>query len=252
MNLSIVIRCGTDERVANCLQSIKGMVEKIVVTNKKSTRIRQIATGHGARILEAYGKNVAEMQNIGISAAQNDFVLLIDSDCAFSENCISTMYRVLKQSPKSIVRGNLKFKANGAINKIIAKLRSWHDCDRAYTPLLAFHRKIAPSVGGYFFNAHCPFVEDYDFDIRRRHAGIPLIVREDAVAYHDITSLSEDLRRAWKYGKGMHGMKSQMSITQALADGIKKSIHVSKKYGLLAAAYYALVWKPTYLVSYYV
>jgi len=253
MNLSLVIRCATDPRLRYCLRSIDERIETVVVMNDPTHEIQMIAKNHGAKCVNVEAAcDVADMQNIGVTTTSSDQVLLMDSDCIFMPGCISKIYAELERSRECIIRGNVHFKSQGGLSDIIARLRLWHDMDRAYTPLLAFNKDTVLSrMGGYFFDVNCSFVEDHEFDLRRRNAGVPLVYCENAVAEHDVTYFREDIRRARKYGRGFKGIGDTVGLKRMLIDTTRKASSIMHECGAPAALYYLTVWKPTFLVSYY-
>jgi tetratricopeptide (TPR) repeat protein len=71
-----------EEFLGPCLESVRGVVDEIVVVDTGSNdRTVEIAQQHGARIIQhAWGDHFAEARNRGLAAARGDFVLQLDAD----------------------------------------------------------------------------------------------------------------------------------------------------------------------------
>jgi hypothetical protein len=87
---------------------------------------------------------------------------------------------------------------------VIARSRHQHTSRRlsAYKPPLAFSKRLATRVGGYFFDRRMRWKEDADLDRRVREAGVEILPVEGCVIDHGPLSIRADLRSNFRYGVG--------------------------------------------------
>jgi glycosyltransferase involved in cell wall biosynthesis len=69
------------EFIARCLESLRGLVDEILVIDGGSSDGTQtLATQHGARVIENAWPGFAEQKNFALSQCQHDWVLTLDAD----------------------------------------------------------------------------------------------------------------------------------------------------------------------------
>jgi glycosyltransferase involved in cell wall biosynthesis len=67
--------------IADCLASVAGLADEIVVLDSGSTDgTREICAAHGARVIDADWLGFGPQKNLAVQAACNDWVLCLDAD----------------------------------------------------------------------------------------------------------------------------------------------------------------------------
>lgn len=67
--------------IADCLSSVVGLADEIVVLDSGSTDgTREICTAHGARVIAADWLGFGPQKNLAVQSARNDWVLCLDAD----------------------------------------------------------------------------------------------------------------------------------------------------------------------------
>ncbi len=82
-SISLCMIAKNEERfLAECLRSVRGVVDEIIVVDTGSTdRTRQIAAEAGARVLEfAWCDDFAAARNVGVEAAKGTHIFVLDAD----------------------------------------------------------------------------------------------------------------------------------------------------------------------------
>ena len=78
---NIILTKNEEEVIADCLESLKGLGDEIIVVDAESSdRTTQIADHLGAKIITHKFLDFASQRNFGMSKALGDFVLYIDAD----------------------------------------------------------------------------------------------------------------------------------------------------------------------------
>ena len=202
MDLSVVIRCGDDDRVFDCIHSIDEDVEIVVSTSENPRFQSKLESSRIYYCLSPRG-NLSKVSNIGIEKATNDRVIITDSDTTFKKGSIREMYMALDDF--EVVRAKLKFQySNDRIfSKTVAEARDYvNSLPLVYTPGVAIKRSVIGKIGGFLFNDPVPFAVDADLNYRIKLARIPVKYLDNAVLYHDVESISHDLKAAYRIGKG--------------------------------------------------
>lgn len=202
MDMSVVIRCGDDERVFRCVDSIDEDVEVIVSTSPNPGFQKKLAA-RGIDFRLAPRGNLSIVSNVGFEAASYDRVLITDSDTAFEKGCIRRMHDALEKH--RVVRAKLEFKHDKSVpfSRVVAEARDFvNSLPLVYTPGIAVRKDILPDIGGFLFNDPVPFAVDADLDYRIKRARIFVGFLDDAIIYHDAENLMHDLRAAYRIGGG--------------------------------------------------
>ncbi|MFH0937614.1 MAG: glycosyltransferase [Candidatus Daviesbacteria bacterium] len=250
LNISIVIPCSNDPLIERCVQSIDADVDVVVALNAPTPKVRNILSKFPAvRTTEIGRKGIARAYNLGIEAAYNDNVLLMDSDCIFRPGTIKKLHELGLNY--QVAKGKVVFSKNGLISSIIASLREYTTSDQvnAYSPPLLFDRKIVDKIG-YYFHPDLIWSEDADFDKRVKKANIPIGYNPEAVIYHKALTLSEDLRSAFFYGvgrqigkdAGVYAPHTLRSFLENIGKVAQNSVNITHRKGLFVAAYYLFLW----------
>jgi GT2 family glycosyltransferase len=200
LDATIVIRCGNDDRVFRCLESIDSPAEVVVAFTGDKELSERIAKA-GARCVPAPPANLSRVSNAGIDAASTDYVILTDSDTVFEPGCIERL-RLALQSRKA-ARARLRFENGRGLSRIVAEARDYvNSLPLLYTPGIALRRDLLQDVGGFFFNDPVPFAVDADLNFRVQRANVQVAFLSDAWVRHTAIPLPQDLRAARRIGAG--------------------------------------------------
>ena len=200
LDATIVVRCGNDERVFRCLESVDSPAEIIVAftgTKELSDRIAKT----GARCVPAPPSNLSRVSNVGLDAAATDCLILTDSDTVFESRCIERLVSAL--TTRKAARASLRFEAGRGLSSIVAEARDYvNHLPLLYTPGIALRRDILPEIGGFFFNDPVPYAVDADLNFRVQRAHVPVAFLPDAWVRHTDVPIRQDLRAAHRIGIG--------------------------------------------------
>lgn len=202
MDLSVVIRCGDDDRVFKCIQSIDENVE-IIVSTSENPRFQSKLKSRGINYCLSPRGNLSEVSNIGFEHATHDKVIITDSDTTFEKGSIREMHLALDNF--EVVCAKLKFLSSKDkfFSKTVAEARDYvNSLSLIYTPGVGVKRSIIDKIGGFLFNDPVPFAVDADLDYRIKHAKIPVKYLDNAILYHDVESIYHDMKAAYRIGNG--------------------------------------------------
>lgn len=264
--LTVVIPVSSDRRLAQCLASIDEAVEVVVVLNNHPTsEVRRIvAVDQRVRIIDVPGSgcNLARVFNLGIEAASNNHVLLMNSDCVFPPGMIRRMLKLLERM--DIVKARVRFAYCTFRQKLVADCRSlFHERfdggRNLFGPGLAFHKRIRHQVGGYFFDEAMGWGEDGDLSKRIHNAQLSY-TNIDQFIEHAPEGMIHDLRVAMCIGRGRRRLhvSSGISVWQTLIGDIIDTVFDRRRRfrdawaagGLLLCGYYGL-WRIAVYAGYY-
>lgn len=221
MDLSVVIRCGDDDRLFRCIESIDEEVEIVVAHNSNKTLEEKLSK---MNILSCVTppNNLSVVSNLGAEKASYDKIIITDSDTWFEKGSIVKVYKTLAKSPIVNMRINFISTKKNASSIIISKARDFvNSLDVLYTPGIGIDKKIIPVIGGYLFDNDVPYAVDANFTYRIKKLNIPYINLESASIFHDSETLKHDLKAAYRIGKGCW-----ISARKLLSQNYGKSIFV--------------------------
>ncbi len=205
MSLGVVIKCGNDERVLHCMDSVDHPCT-VAASGFFAPNLRRALEQRGVIVADAPRGNLGRTTNIGIAAVGTTKVVVMDSDSWFGPGTLALLDQAL-DGGAPFARARILYAADPAGvrgSQVVARSRQ-HLNDslrRAYTPGLGLRVDIAPSLGGHLFDDRICFAEDAEMDFRRREANIPLLHVEGAVVHHAPVALWHDLRAAFRVGYG--------------------------------------------------
>jgi hypothetical protein len=202
MDLSVVIRCGDDERVFDCIQSIDEDVE-IVVSTSENPLFQSKLESKGIKYCLSPRRNLSKVSNIGVENATYEKVIITDSDTIFEKGCIREMYLALDDY--DVVRAKLKFltSKDKSFSTTVAEARDYvNSLPLVYTPGVGVKKSITGKIGGFLFNDPVPYAVDADLDYRIKNANIPVKYLTNATLYHDVESIRHDMKAAYRIGSG--------------------------------------------------
>ena len=255
--VSIVIPCSDDPLIGRCLESIDENIETIVSLNAPSSQVLEILAMYpNTKTITSQIKGIARAYNLGIESATHDRILLMDSDCVFSQGTIARMDDLA--SEYSVVKGKVQFQHNNKVSEVVARLREFTTSDQinAYSPPLLFDRRIIDQIG-YYFHPSLIWSEDADFDRRVKQAGIPIGYDPEATILHKPLTIPDDLRSAFFYGVGrqigkevgVYSPHTFHSFVDNVAKVSETTIDIYKSKDALVAAYYLFLWNPAFRIG---
>ena len=97
MNLSLVIIAKNEEKnIAACLDSVKGLVNEIILVDSGSTdKTNEIAQEYGAKIFKREFDSFSNQKNYALSLATNTWVLHLDADEVLSQELIQEIEQIV-------------------------------------------------------------------------------------------------------------------------------------------------------------
>jgi hypothetical protein len=224
MDLSIVIRCGDDERVFDCIHSIDEDVE-IMVSTSENPEFQSKLEARGIQYCLSPRGNLSEVSNIGFNHAKHEKVIITDSDTIFEKGTIKKMYLALDEY--DVVRAKLQFRTykKKPFSRTVAEARDYvNSLPLVFTPGIGIKRGITEKIGGFLFNDPVPFAVDADMDYRIKQAKIPVKYLSNAAIYHDAESIRHDMKAAYRIGAGC--MTSAIYLSESFHNGQKAPIAI--------------------------
>ena len=226
MEISVVIRCGDDPRVFDCIDSVDEDVD-IIVSTSENVAFEKLLKERGIRYCLSPRKNLSLTSNIGFEHAIHDKVIITDSDTVFEKGCIRKMFYALDNY--KIVRSKLKFDVSKKIasSKLVAGARDFvNSKELAFTPGIGVRKDLLDDIGGFLFNDVVPFAVDADLNYRVKRSGVKVGYLKDAVITHCAESILHDLKAAKRIGSGVRISSESLSTKYGVS---KKSIRRSLK-----------------------
>ncbi len=99
----VIITKNAEELLDNCLQSVQGLVDEIVLVDDYSKdKTLEIAKKYNARIYKHREKNLGKQKAYGLQKTKNEWILFLDADERLSLK--------LKEEIQSLKNSNFKFK----------------------------------------------------------------------------------------------------------------------------------------------
>ena len=201
--LGVVIKCGNDSRVFDCLDSIQHPAQ-VAVSGFFSPELRQELRGRDVLVVDAPCGNLGLTTALGIQALTTEKVVIMDSDSWFGPGTAAAFASALDEHP--FVKARIVYEAKVGLlgSHIVARTRQQlnDELARAYTPGLGLRRTIAQCVGGHLFDERIWFSEDAELDFRRRMAGLSLHYLQDHAVHHAPVHMLHDVRAAYRVGYG--------------------------------------------------
>ncbi|MGB0453096.1 MAG: glycosyltransferase family 2 protein [Bacteriovoracaceae bacterium] len=136
-----IITFNEEDKIKRCIESLKGIVDEIIVVDSHSTdKTQEIAKDQGAVIFEQKFLGHVQQKNLAIEKTNHEWVLSLDADEALSED--------LKDSLKQLKNSPLDHKAYGFNRKTHYVERWIHHC--GWYPdkkVRLFHKSFAKWAG---------------------------------------------------------------------------------------------------------
>lgn len=273
--VSIVIPVANDQRIARCIKSVdRDDAEVVVVLNGASLEFDQYIQNLQKRnkrivIYRLLHRGIGAARELGCQKAKGEYLIMMDSDCEFEQDCIKKLVAGLKNADFS--KGNIVYRVNNFETKLVAKTRGTHSSSvqNVYTPLLAFKKSVIDKIGGYYFSPKIPWTEDHELAQRVVWRNLRVAVITSAIGYHKPTTIKNDLSSAFNYGIGYNiGIRSNLTKPSFLYGGAHSLIaslfydlhriiriphyikSISQDFDILTALYMTL-WMSMFSFGYY-
>jgi glycosyltransferase involved in cell wall biosynthesis len=255
MELSIIIPVHNDLRIKRCIESIDENVEVIASMNRPTQEIQDLVKSLGIDSCTIDRCNLSMAYNVGMDTATYNRVLFMDSDCVFTPGTISKLYEEMENNLElKLCRGRVEFKYNSYETKLTQRARKVNTSDApfAFIPPLMLEKDVFGLIDdGYRFAEDVVWCGDYEFELRRSKANIPLKIRHDATIIHEPITMKSDFKSAFMYGTGKRIRHERTDEKVSLIEVLKYPIYEGlKKEGPLIAGYLAL-WKAVLYSGYY-
>lgn len=258
MDISIVIRCGDDQRVFDCIKSIDEEAEIIVALSDNKTLQKELKDKK-IKYCITPRHNLSQTSNIGINYTTNEKVILTDSDTLFDPGCIRELYNALNQYPIARARINFESYPGKFSSKLVSEARDYiNSLPVLYTPGIAFRKNIITDIGGFLFNNQVPYAVDADFNYRVNRTRIPIKFIDNVGIRHNAESIQHDLKAAFRIGRGcaisylsLKKIRAYSNIRWYDLKGVKLYYlsDVLAKKGL-PVALYQIIWDLFYWIGY--
>lgn len=254
MDLSILIPCADDLRIAACIDSIDENVQIVIALNGASNQVKSLLARYPVTVCEISQRNIGAALNRGIAAASFERILKSDSDCTFDRGAIRILYEALDDA--EIAKGRMVFTFTDPLSKIISRAREYTTADQLKTyPPLAFHKSLVEKVG-YYFDEDIHWTEDADLNRRVRAAGIQIRYVPEATVYHAPLNILTDLGSAFSYGQGrriaerkkLTGISSPYQLTLRVLTELFADARRKKG---VQTAWYLVIWQIAFSLGYY-
>jgi len=254
MDLSVVIPVHDDIRVERCVNSIDENVEVVLALNRPTEEVKGIAKKLGVKSVNVPEQNLGMCYNYGMDASTSENVLFMDSDCVFAPRTIERVYSAKTSHPDALIRGNVVYLTDSIQSRITKAGRdvTTINVPYAFIPLLLLDKGVFSRINdGRRFAEDVGWTADYEFELRRSKAGIPLAQVPEARIFHDPMTIASDLRSAFKYGTGKRIRHERTGEHTNFLEVLKEPILRGFREGGFVAGAYLIVWKSALYSGYY-
>lgn len=259
MDISIIIRCGDDNRVFNCIESIDEDVE-VIVSLSDNQKLETELKNKGIKYCLSPRKNLSMTSNIGFELASHEKIIITDSDTVFESGCIKKIYESLDNYKVACV--GIKFLSDPSIpfSNIVAQSRDYvNSLPLFFTPGIALKKDVLSEIGGFLFDDNVPYAVDANLDYRLKKSGLPVAwLNNEAYICHAPETIKHDLKAAFRIGMGckvgVERLRSYEQYSDAKWNALKgvkfKSIiDVFQKKGVYVG-FYQLLWDIFHFAGY--
>lgn len=96
----VIITRNEAQRIADCLASVAGLADEVVVVDSGSSDgTQEICTAHGARVIDAGWLGFGPQKDLAVRSARNDWVLCLDADERVSAELAQSIRAALAAPP---------------------------------------------------------------------------------------------------------------------------------------------------------
>jgi|SRR3989338_8951952 len=254
MDLSIVIPVHDDVRIERCVRSIDENVEIVIAVDRPTEEVSGIVKKLGVKSVDVPEQNLGICYNAGMDAATHELVLFMDSDCIFDQGAIAKMHAGKQTNPEALVRGQVVFQQNSLQSRITKSARevTTANVPYAFIPPLLIDKNVFQRINdGYRFAEDVGWCVDYEFELRRTKAEVPLIHQTDARIFHDPISIKSDLRSAFKYGTGKRKRHKRTGEKVNFLEVLREPILRGFREAGPVTGLYLVLWKSALYSGYY-
>jgi len=199
--VSIVVPVYNGEStIRECLDSIMALdyprekLEVIAVDDGSTDKTVSILKNYALILIQKQHGGYPSSMNAGIKEARGDAVLIVDSDTYVEQDYLAKMLREFDDRKVGVVSGYVATKSNA---KFWARIIGFESEDRydqmksKYVDFItstctAYRREVFSQVG--LFNEGLKRGSDEDLAQRASKVGWKIVLRKDAVCYHDWVS----------------------------------------------------------------
>jgi glycosyltransferase involved in cell wall biosynthesis len=198
--VSVIVPVYNAERtIRKCLDSImklnypKNRLEILVIDDESTDKTVQIVKQYPVKLIVKRHGGYPSTMNVGIKNAKGEIILNVDSDTYISEDWLNKVINEFNDSTVGVVGG---FILPAPTTSFWAKLVGYDSeyrqsqaiqkskyIDHITTTCTAFRRKLFDEIG--FFDESFRLGSDEDLTHRALKSGWKLVVKKDAVCYHD-------------------------------------------------------------------
>ena len=210
-NVSIIIPAyNAESTIQECLQSVtiikwSGELEVILVNDGSTDRTAEIAASFsGVNTINVPHRGAAGATNLGIKAAHNDIVVLVDADVVLEKDWLEKIIPVFADPSVAAAGGSVVTANKSIIGKIagydveLRLSKAPTDIDHLPTANTAYRRQILLEVG--LLNEEMKAGYDADLSRRLKAAGYRLILKKDTRCRHYWKdNLKDYLRQQYNY-----------------------------------------------------
>lgn len=143
--------------------------------------------------------SIPEQRNLGIQMASGSVIVFIDANCVPDKDWLIKLTAPILDGSEFITAGSVRA-SNPNVRVNLNPITTKSDyLTESPTINLAFGKNIWQQVGG--FDESFSFGSDVDFTWRAGYAGYKIRFIREATVTHDWGSLSDEIKRSFKYGK---------------------------------------------------
>ncbi len=254
MDMSIVIPVHDDVRIERCVKSIDENVEVVIALNNPTEKVSGIVKKLGVKSVDVPEQNLGMCYNAGMDASASELVLFMDSDCVFAPKTIKRVFEAKMDYPKALIRGNVVYLTGSLQSRITKAGRdvTTTNVPYAFIPLLLLDKNVFSRINdGNRFAEDVGWTADYEFELRRSKAGIPLIYISEARIFHEPMTIASDLRSAFKYGNGKSIRHQRTGEKANFMEVLKEPVLRGFREKGFATGIYLLLWESVLYSGFY-
>ena len=260
-DVTAVITSSEDMSVFRCIESVKDQAQ-VVVSMTPYQPIEDKLSRMGIPFVVVPRGNLGLTYNQGIKLAATEKVLITTDDTVVDDGAVEKLSAGLDEFDACKARLIFDYDPSNLLQKAVADVRDLTNSSptRAFTPGLAFNKRIAEQMGGHFFNEDVKWAEDSEFSFRLHKNNLRFGYIDDAVIHHAEVDPIHDLKGAFLIGLSKRravdlglrqGDEDLMPTLQRVLSGetFRRKYQVMDQKGLIALMY-KFLWDGSYNAGY--